>query len=132
MRQRIARSVKRRFGVGYLKIDHKMFVSLTCSRHLPPKLPVVRITSTVEFRSQPLQVQWRRGMDTFNLDARQLARIEAVHRGFLYQHLYAAACSFCAARSGITHIFVENDDDVEVVLPDGRISSRPRLLLIDP
>ncbi len=30
-------------------------------------------------------------MENFNLDARQLARIEAVHRGFLYQHLYAAA-----------------------------------------
>ncbi len=25
-------------------------------------------------------------MESFNLDARQLARIEAVHRGFLYQH----------------------------------------------
>jgi hypothetical protein len=26
------------------------------------------------------------------LDPRQLERIQAVHRGFLYQHLYAAAC----------------------------------------
>jgi hypothetical protein len=26
-------------------------------------------------------------IETFNLDSRQLARIEAVHRGFLYQHL---------------------------------------------
>ena len=60
-------------------------------------------------------------METFNLDARQLARIEAVHRGFLYQHLYAAACLFRAARSGVTHIVVENDEDVEVVLPDRRI-----------
>lgn len=60
-------------------------------------------------------------METFNLDARQLARIEAVHRGFLYQHLYAAACLFRAARSGVTQIVVENDEDVEVVLPDRRI-----------
>jgi hypothetical protein len=26
------------------------------------------------------------------LDARQLSRIEATHRGFLYQHLFAAGC----------------------------------------
>jgi hypothetical protein len=60
-------------------------------------------------------------METFNLDARQLARIEAVHRGFLYQHLYAAACLFCAASSGFTHVVVENDEDVELVLPGRRI-----------
>jgi hypothetical protein len=60
-------------------------------------------------------------MDSFNLDARQLARIEAVHRGFLYQHLYAAACLFRAAASGVTHVVVENDEDVELVLPGHRI-----------
>ena len=60
-------------------------------------------------------------METFNLDARQLARIEAVHRGFLYQHLYAAACLFRAASSGATHVVVENDEDVEVVLPELRV-----------
>jgi len=26
------------------------------------------------------------------LDPRQLERIQSVHRGFLYQHLYAVAC----------------------------------------
>src|SRR6266852_5866697 len=60
-------------------------------------------------------------METFNLDPRQLARIEAVHRGFLYQHLYAAACLFDAARAGVTHVIVENDEDVELVRPDKRI-----------
>ncbi|MEQ9813325.1 MAG: ATP-binding protein [Azospirillaceae bacterium] len=60
-------------------------------------------------------------METFTLDARQLARIEAVHRGFLYQHLYAAACLFHAASSGVTHVVVENDEDVELVLPEQRI-----------
>jgi hypothetical protein len=49
-------------------------------------------------------------METFNLDPRQLARIEAVHRGFLYQHLYAATCLFHAARAGVTHVIVENDE----------------------
>ncbi len=53
--------------------------------------------------------------ERFNLDQRQLARIEAVHGGFLYQHLYAAACLFHAARAGVTHIVVENDEDVELV-----------------
>lgn len=60
-------------------------------------------------------------MENFNLDSRQLARIEAVHRGFLYQHLYAGACLFRAAGAGVTHIVVENDEDVELVLPDKRI-----------
>ena len=59
--------------------------------------------------------------ENFNLDSRQLARIEAVHRGFLYQHLYAMACLFQAGNSGVTHIVVENDEDVELVLPDRRI-----------
>ncbi|WP_438382320.1 ATP-binding protein [Asaia sp. BMEF1] len=60
-------------------------------------------------------------MENFNLDARQLARIEAVHRGFLYQHLYVAACLFKAMASGVTHVVVENDEDVELVLPGHRI-----------
>lgn len=60
-------------------------------------------------------------MESFNLDARQLARIEAVHRGFLYQHLYAAACLFQAAESGVTHVVVENDEDVELVFHERRI-----------
>lgn len=60
-------------------------------------------------------------IESFNLDSRQLARIESVHRGFLYQHLYALACLFRAANAGVTHIVVENDEDVELVLPDKRI-----------
>jgi len=60
-------------------------------------------------------------MDAFNLDPRQLVRIEAVHGGFLFQHLYAAACLFQAARAGVTHVVVENDEDVELVRDDERI-----------
>ena len=60
-------------------------------------------------------------IENFNLDSRQLARIESVHRGFLYQHLFAVACLFRAASAGVTHIVVENDEDVELVLPDKRI-----------
>ncbi|HWR45071.1 dsDNA nuclease domain-containing protein [Sporomusa sp.] len=55
------------------------------------------------------------------LDKNQLARIEAVHKGFLYQHLYAAACLLLAQNSGITSIVVERDEDVEVVFDNKRI-----------
>ncbi|MER8746127.1 ATP-binding protein [Mesorhizobium sp. M1004] len=57
----------------------------------------------------------------FSLDSRQLARIEYVHRGFLYQHLYAVACLFRAAQAGVTHVVVENDEDVELVFSAKRI-----------
>lgn len=60
-------------------------------------------------------------IESFILDGRQLARIESVHRGFLYQHLYAMACMFRAASTNVTHVVVENDEDVELVLPDKRI-----------
>ncbi|APG07077.1 hypothetical protein BKD09_01935 [Bradyrhizobium japonicum] len=49
------------------------------------------------------------------LDSRQLERIQSVHRGFLYQHLYAAACLLRAGASDTTIVRVETDEDVEVV-----------------
>jgi hypothetical protein len=49
------------------------------------------------------------------LDPRQLIRIESVHRGFLYQHLYAAACLLSAATAGIRSIIVEADEDIELL-----------------
>jgi hypothetical protein len=55
------------------------------------------------------------------LDSRQLARIESVHCGFLFQHLYAMACLFMAAEAGATKVVVEHDEDVEIVLPAARI-----------
>lgn len=48
------------------------------------------------------------------LDPRQLVRIEAVHRGFLYQHLYLANCLLRAGSAGVAKIVVEGDEDVEV------------------
>jgi len=47
------------------------------------------------------------------LDARQLSRIEATHRGFLYQHLFAAGCLLKTA-SGVESIVVEHDEDLEL------------------
>src|SRR4051794_4412143 len=55
------------------------------------------------------------------LDAAQLRRIEAVHKGFLYQHLYAAACLLLVAGSDSSAVIVEADEDIEIVLPDRRL-----------
>lgn len=66
-------------------------------------------------------------LESFNLDLRQLARIEAVHGGFLYQHLYAAACLFHTAQAGVTHVVVENDEDVELVRPQERIYAQIKM-----
>jgi hypothetical protein len=46
------------------------------------------------------------------LDPVQLARIEAVHRGFLYQHLFAVACLLMASGTRASAIIVEADEDV--------------------
>lgn len=48
------------------------------------------------------------------LDARQLSRIEATHRGFLYQHLFACGC-LLKSGSALQTLLVERDEDVELV-----------------
>ncbi|HYF87127.1 SEC-C metal-binding domain-containing protein [Azospirillum sp.] len=55
------------------------------------------------------------------LDPRQLRRIEAVHRGFLYQHLYAVWCLLLAGPSGIRAVVVESDEDIELETDKGCI-----------
>jgi len=55
------------------------------------------------------------------LDAQQLVRIEALHRGFLYQHLYAAYCLLRAGAVGALRVVVERDEDIEVLFPDRRL-----------
>lgn len=61
------------------------------------------------------------GADVWVVDERQLIRIEAVHRGFLYQHLYGTICLLLAGDNGVERIVVERDEDVEIVLPRRRI-----------
>lgn len=48
------------------------------------------------------------------LDPKQLTRIESVHRGFMYQHLYATGCLLTAS-GRVLSVRVERDDDIEVV-----------------
>lgn len=55
------------------------------------------------------------------LDPVQLARIEGLHRGFLYQHLYAAGCLLLAGKAKATRVLVERDEDGEVELADRRL-----------
>ncbi|KQP52479.1 hypothetical protein ASF41_12580 [Methylobacterium sp. Leaf111] len=49
------------------------------------------------------------------VDPAQLTRIEAVHRGFLFQHLYAARSLLLVPGSNVTRLVVESDEDVEIV-----------------
>ena len=55
------------------------------------------------------------------LDARQIKRIEAVHGGFLYQHLYAVGCLFLAAKAGASAVMVERDEDIEIATGAQRV-----------
>ncbi len=53
------------------------------------------------------------------LDSRQVDRIESVHRGFLYQHLYAVGCLLLAGQHSVRSVTVEFDEDIEVELNSG-------------
>lgn len=55
------------------------------------------------------------------LDSAQLVRIEAVHRGFLYQHLYAVGCLLLAQKASIEAVTVELDEDIELNSGEERI-----------
>src|SRR4051812_47661540 len=55
------------------------------------------------------------------LDAAQLRRIESTHRGFLYQHLFAAGCLLQAPSSGALFVAAERDEDVEIRLSDRHV-----------
>lgn len=52
------------------------------------------------------------------MDARQLKLVESVHRGFLYQHLYAVGCLLRLRPAGADCVVVEHDEDVEVIFGD--------------
>lgn len=53
------------------------------------------------------------------IDATQVSRIEGVHRGFLYQHLFAVACLLTMDRWGGTTVVVEHDEDVQAKTANG-------------
>ncbi|MFB6830715.1 hypothetical protein [Streptomyces hydrogenans] len=46
------------------------------------------------------------------VDADQLVRITSLHRGFLYQHLYAAACLLRFMTADMHRLLVERDEDL--------------------
>ncbi|MEL4388564.1 dsDNA nuclease domain-containing protein [Shewanella xiamenensis] len=55
------------------------------------------------------------------LNAAQLIRIESVHRGFLYQHLYAVGCLLLAQEACVDVVLVELDEDIELITEQKRI-----------
>ena len=55
------------------------------------------------------------------LDPAQLKRIEAVHGGFLYQHLYTVGCLLLAQSAGVDVVTVELDEDIELETNKTRI-----------
>ena len=55
------------------------------------------------------------------LDPAQLILIEAVHRGFLYQHLYTVGCLLLAQSAGVDTVTVELDEDIELETDKTRI-----------
>ncbi|MGH3947589.1 MAG: dsDNA nuclease domain-containing protein [Pseudonocardiaceae bacterium] len=55
------------------------------------------------------------------LDSAQLARIEATHRGFGYQHLYAVACLLAMELTGTDTVVIEHDEDIELVRAASRV-----------
>jgi len=49
------------------------------------------------------------------LNPSQQRVIESVHRGFLYQHLYATACLLIAESEDFKCVIVEGDEDIELL-----------------
>jgi hypothetical protein len=58
---------------------------------------------------------------TTPLDPVGLRRIESIHRGFLYQHLFAVGCLLRASEAGTTRVVVEVDEDVELSVGAQRV-----------
>lgn len=48
----------------------------------------------------------------------QLRRIEAVHRGFLSQHLFVVGCLLRGGKAGVRAVATERDEDVEIQYDD--------------
>ncbi|WP_181763115.1 SEC-C domain-containing protein [Mesorhizobium sp. B2-4-13] len=55
------------------------------------------------------------------IDPAQLVRIEVMHRGYLFQHLYAVQCLLASTTLGAQSVSVESDEDVEVQLDGTRV-----------
>lgn len=66
------------------------------------------------------------------VDKAQLHRIEATHKGFLYQHLYGVACLLMMGQLGWTRMRVEVDEDLELEFSDRyvyvQVKSRSKLI----
>lgn len=68
------------------------------------------------------------------MDREQLTRIEGVHRGFLYQHVYAVALLLAHGRKPGAVLAVEFDEDIELAVGDAHwyIQVKTRLGAVVP
>ena len=55
------------------------------------------------------------------LNPQQLKRIESIHGGFLYQHLFTVGCILLAPGSQVRSIQPERDEDIELTFDDRRV-----------
>lgn len=55
------------------------------------------------------------------LDPQQLVRIEAMHGGYGYQHLYGVACLLSMGATFTDLVIIEHDEDIELVRADTHI-----------
>ncbi|QPP50492.1 MULTISPECIES: SEC-C metal-binding domain-containing protein [unclassified Halomonas] len=55
------------------------------------------------------------------IDPAQLSRIEATHRGFLYQHLYVTRTLLLSVGTDVSAVVVEGDEDLEILRPAKRV-----------
>ena len=68
------------------------------------------------------------------MDRAQLVRIEGVHRGFLYQHIYAVALLLALGRKAGAVLAAELDEDIELVVGNVHwyIQVKTRLTPVQP
>jgi hypothetical protein len=78
------------------------------------------VVIVISSAAQVLHTKWM-PQQPIVLDLVQLKRIESVHRGFLYQHLFAVGCLLCASTAQASTIIVEADEDIEIILQKSRI-----------
>lgn len=56
-----------------------------------------------------------------SIDPKQVQQIEAIHKGFLYHHLYGAACLITAQKNGAQTLIATNDEHIALAWPDKQV-----------
>jgi hypothetical protein len=102
-----------RCAIFVLAEEHLCWPKVTTGNFLTVKLILTREILFVTQNKMP--------PEPTVLDPVQLTRIEAVHRGFLYQHLFAVGCLLRAAHARASAVIVEADEDIEIAFEKQRL-----------